>query len=109
MRDVRDNPDLEPDAVYEVDARGTVQAEWQIPANSQPQGIAGDRLLVDDYWISRDGSIARARSSTVPKPEHLPGCLIPAKLRGSEYGLCMAFVDLESGSKRRLTYDAPCT
>jgi hypothetical protein len=107
-----DDPVLEPDRIYEIDAGGSVLLAWTAPIDARVVGVRGGAVLlghgVDSALeIETDGTF---RLTARPPGKGRPfDCPDTALFEPSEFERCATFVDPDSGAPRRILYQGPCT
>lgn len=104
---------LASDQVAELDEAGVAKLRWSVPVDSTPVAISGRELLVDaggmQIWIDPAGNMRRADARAAYPPAQETACPAGGPMAGSDYAQCPAFTDLESGARRMVQYEAPCT
>jgi hypothetical protein len=104
---------LDPELIAETGGAGKRSARWSVPVDYRPIAIRGREILIDHggqrLWIGTGGRIKRDKGGrTYPRPEPV-SCPAGGVHRGSEYAVCAALADVESGRRRVIEYEAPCS
>ena len=100
------------EVAVELDRRGKVIRSWPMPVDYRPQALRGAELLVAEgdkgFWIRPDGSFTRATALSENDSKEV-ACDLKRVFGKSDYAMCSVFVDVKSGKKRKLGYQAVCT
>jgi hypothetical protein len=104
---------LATDSAYELNSSSKVVRSWQLPANSEPVVVAGDRLLVrastGSFLIGTRGDIEAVIGEAKPQPLPEVKCKLPRLFRSSGYASCVKLPSQDAGSSITLAIQGPCT
>jgi hypothetical protein len=104
---------LDTELIVEAGSDGPPRERWSVPVDYEPIAIRGREILIDHagqrLWIGTNRRIRRAApGGTYPPPVPLQ-CPAHGAHSASDYALCANLMDLESGRRRSIQYEAPCT
>lgn len=106
---------LAPERVLELNRRGEVIRQWDIPVDATPYALHGNDLLFAfselSYRVSTSHVISELKGQAAtqsPAPEPVQ-CVTPKEFEPSDYAGCWLFKDQRSGTKRLLAFEGVCT
>jgi len=120
---------LEGELVVEIDGNGKVKNRWEIPTDTEIVAIRGSEIYTPDsatsmcvpptdpdyrsyeVWlgIQPNGRFrVAAPQADVPRVE-LEDCIDTKEFKASAYVRCWRYTDLETGERRHLMYQVPCS